>query len=194
MKHDLENDSRWQRLNQRSWRCSGCGRDQSGLFDLVSDHPASCSGQGTTVSNSELRPDKSILSDDFCIVDGEHYFIRCVLHLPIIGGAGSFFGFGVWTSLSPVNFATYAETFNDGTQGALGPWFGWLSSQLKGYPDTFLLKVMVRPQNERRRPEIELEPTSHPLALEQREGLTLDRILQLYALNGHDISEVLADG
>jgi hypothetical protein len=45
----------------------------------------------------------------------------------------------------------------------------------------------VHPQPARQRPYIELEPTDHPLAVEQRTGITLDRLLELYALNGHDM-------
>jgi len=43
------------------------------------------------------------------------------------------------------------------------------------------------PQAARQRPFIELEPTDHPLAVEQRSGITFDRLLELYAINGHDM-------
>jgi len=39
----------------------------------------------------------------------------------------------------------------------------------------------------------ELEPTDHPLAVEQRHGITLDRLLDVCALNGHDIRKDLVD-
>ena len=35
------------------------------------------------------------------------------------------------------------------------------------------------------RPLIELEPTDYPLAVEQRNGITLDRIKQIAAAGGH---------
>jgi hypothetical protein len=40
---------------------------------------------------------------------------------------------------------------------------------------------------------IELEPTDHPLAVEQRDGITFDRVLEIYALHGHDLRTVLSD-
>jgi hypothetical protein len=51
----------------------------------------------------------------------------------------------------------------------------------------------VTPRKGRERPTIELEPTSHPLAVEQRQGITFDRLLEIYALNGHDLGAALSD-
>jgi len=48
-------------------------------------------------------------------------------------------------------------------------------------------------RDDRQRPRIELEPTDHPLAIEQRAGITFDRLLDIYALNGHDIARALVD-
>lgn len=62
---------------------------------------------------------------------------------------------------------------------------------LKGYPDTLNLKCQVHPQAGRQRPYLVLEPTEHPLAVEQQNGLTFDRLLEIYALNGHDLRDVL---
>ena len=73
----------------------------------------------------------------------------------------------------------------------MGPWFGWFSNRLKGYPETLNLKCQVRPRSGRQRPLIELEPTDHPLAVEQRDGITLDRIFEIFALNGHDLRPTL---
>ena len=35
------------------------------------------------------------------------------------------------------------------------------------------------------RPLIELEPTEHPLAIEQRAGITVDRVAEIYAHYAH---------
>jgi Uncharacterized protein conserved in bacteria (DUF2199) len=73
------------------------------------------------------------------------------------------------------------------------PWFDWFSNRLKGYPDTLSLKCRAIPRDGRARPCIELEPTSHPLAFEQREGITFERLLEIYTLNGHDMRAALSD-
>jgi len=129
---------------------------------------------------------QNILTEDFCILDGEHFFVRCVLPLPIPEPTDTQFRYGVWATLSKTNFDLYLRTF-DSMQVELGPLFGWFSNRLKGYPDTTNLKCQIRPQDKRNGPAIELQPSEHPLSLEQRNGITLDRLLEIYALNGHDL-------
>lgn len=95
--------------------------------------------------------------------------------------------------MSKKNFDAYVEAFDSGRQGHLGPWFGWFSNRLLGYPETLSLKCQVHPRDGRARPWLELESTEHPLAIEQEQGITFDRILELYALSGHDLRSALTD-
>jgi hypothetical protein len=120
--------------------------------------------------------------------------VRCVIRLPIVGAADEVFAYGVWATLSRKNFQICLDAFDAGKQGHLGPWFGWFSNRLAGYPDTLNLKRQVYPQENRQRPHIELEPTDHPLAVEQRVGITFDRVLEIYALYGHDLRLALMSG
>lgn len=65
--------------------------------------------------------------------------------------------------------------------------FGWLSTELPIYPDTINLKTNVHMRAVGIRPLIELEPTNHPLAMEQRNGITrlrVDDIFRLVERNG----------
>ncbi|HZG42899.1 MAG TPA: DUF2199 domain-containing protein [Longimicrobium sp.] len=48
-----------------------------------------------------------------------------------------------------------------------------------GYPDTLLLKTYVHLQPVPVRPLVELEPTDHPLAVDQREGVTQERAREI---------------
>ena len=47
------------------------------------------------------------------------------------------------------------------------------------YPPTTGLKLNVHTREVGRRPFLELEPTEHPLAVEQRQGITVERVRQL---------------
>jgi hypothetical protein len=69
------------------------------------------------------------------VIDDVDYFVRGVLLIPIVGTEERF-GFGVWTTLSQANFERFVEL--GGTLGPepCGPFFGWFSSHLPGYPDT----------------------------------------------------------
>jgi hypothetical protein len=177
-------DPRLLRL-QQGWTCKSCGQRHTGLFDLASGKPDPWP-HGPEVPRNVLDVErKCYLSDDLCIVDGEHHFIRCMLYLPISDLPGQRFGYGVWSSLSKQNFAIYKDTFGDDSAAVLGPWFGWFSNSLKGFPETFSLKCDVQPQPNRQRPIIFLQPTDHPLAIAQRDGIALDRVFELYELNGH---------
>jgi hypothetical protein len=61
------------------------------------------------------------------------------------------------------------------------PMFGWLCNDLGVYPTTFGLKTLVHLRDAGQRPLIELEPTDHPLAVEQREGISLQRVEEIAA-------------
>ena len=51
--------------------------------------------------------------------------------------------------------------------------FGWFSTEPPGYSESTLkLRTLIHTQPVGERPHIELEPTEHPLAVEQREGVT----------------------
>ena len=185
-------DPRWGRMLGRSWECASCREVHRGIFDLGCAKPDAFPDAEDYAPNSEVAASSHGLSEDFCVLDGKHYFVRSILALPLIGAVGQHFAFGVWSTLSKKNFALYMETFDSGEQSALGPWFGWFSNRLKGYPDTFNLKCQVHPQGERKRPWLELEETDHPLARESREGISFDRLLEIYSLYGHKVMVALA--
>jgi hypothetical protein len=189
----LDRDPRWLRLHDHAWTCPCCGLKHAGLFDLVSARPHPWPGGEEARPNSEILTSSNILTEDFCILNGEHFFVRCLLRLPIVTKPGISFGFGIWATLSRANFDLYLDTFDSGEQDDLGPWFGWFSNRLNGYPDTLYLKCHVQPRAGRQRPFVQLEPTQHPLAIEQRDGITFDRVLEIYALNGHDLRVALSD-
>ncbi|HZH07295.1 MAG TPA: DUF2199 domain-containing protein, partial [Lautropia sp.] len=98
-------------------------------------------------------------------------FVRCVLRLPIRGTADTL-EFGVWSTLSAENFERYEATYDDPRQSLLGPMFGWFSTAIPDFPGSAGLKCHVVPQDDNGRPLIELEPTDHPLAIAQYDGVT----------------------
>ena len=188
----LSADPRWRRLKERGFVCAGCGALHHGLFDLVFGWPEFWRGDRTPLPNESFRLDEDTLTEDFCSI-GEHVFVRCILSLPLVGGEEERVSFGVWSSLSSASFEVYYGNFNDDRQGKLGPWFGWFANRIPGFPDTLGLKCRVHPRDGRIRPFIELEPTQHPLAVAQRNGISLDRALEIFALAGHDLRPSVAE-
>ena len=65
------------------------------------------------------------------------------------------------------------------------PRFGWLCTWLNGYSDPHEIRCQVFLRSGNLRPRIVLQPTDYPLAIEQHQGITLERVKQIAALAGH---------
>lgn len=96
-----------------------------------------------------------------------------MLQIPVVDSDTEVFEFGVWSTLSAESFRRYFDTFDDTDQSKLGAMFGWFANRLDGYPDTLSLACDVLPQDNGQRPLIRFHDTDHPLAVQQREGVTL---------------------
>ena len=59
------------------------------------------------------------------------------------------------------------------------PFFGWLNHTPPGYLYQELYKTMVHLRPKPTRPFIGLEPTEHLLAIEQRNGITVERLREI---------------
>ncbi|MFF0291921.1 DUF2199 domain-containing protein [Streptomyces sp. NPDC005262] len=130
-----------------------------------------------------------MLSSDQCVILGQHFFVKGLIEIPIIDTDGVF-SWGVWVSLSPENFSLAADLWDKPGREAEKPYFGWLTTELPVYSTTTLnLKTYVHTRPVGERPLVELEPTDHPLAVEQRTGITMDRVREIAAAVLHSSSE-----
>ena len=68
----------------------------------------------------------------------------------------------------------------------MGPFFGLALPDIWLYPEqTLSLKTHVHCRDDGIRPFIELEPTGHLLAVEQREGTSSERLIEIHSLMLH---------
>lgn len=134
--------------------------------------------------NGALRLNGDFLSEDFCVLGGEDFFVRCVFQVPV-HRLGSSLGFGVWSSLSRDNFELYVGTFDDPDQDKIGPMFGYFSNSLRGFEETVPEQCDVVPRKDRQRPLLYLQNGWHELATAQRDGITPEHVLEIYAEYGH---------
>jgi hypothetical protein len=154
-----------------SYQCSTCGELHEGLPDIGMDYP----DHYWDVPEGE-RAERVELTSDTCIIDNKDFFIRGVIEIPVHDYPENF-GFGVWISQKKENFYTYLENFDSSD---IGPFFGWLCSNIAYYTkETLLLKTMAHFRGEGQRPNIEIEPTNHPLAVDQREGISLEKAWEI---------------
>jgi hypothetical protein len=166
------------------WKCRHCKQWHA---DLPMHYGAHAPVLWYTIPEAE-RDTRALLSSDQCVIDDEHYFIVGNVEIPVIG-SDEHFSWDIWVSLSEKNFARATELWNEKGRETEPAWFGWFSTSLPCYPDTLNLKTMVHTRDVGRRPFIELEPTDHPLAVEQREGITLARVQEIAETILHGTSE-----
>jgi hypothetical protein len=133
---------------------------------------------------AEEREKRCSLGSDDCVIDEESFFVRGCLDIPVIGEQEPF-SWGVWVSLSEDSFREFVRYFDKAKRSHVGPFFGWLAAELPLYPSTLSLKTRAHFRDNGIRPYIEVEPTDHPLALEQRNGISVTRLAEIYAYLEH---------
>jgi hypothetical protein len=124
------------------------------------------------------RNARAELGSDNCVIDGSQFFVLGRILVPINDHPEPFVWLA-WVSLSEQNFNRTAELWRKAGREREPAYFGWLQSSLPYKPTTLNLKTMVHTQPVGQRPIIELEPTDHPLAMEQRQGISLERAQQI---------------
>ena len=153
-----------------SFKCFRCGETHSGLpFGFEAEAPFYVLG----ISETE-RKLRCQLTEDTCVIDKEDYFIKGTVALTIEKETDPFI-WTVWVSLSELNFERYVRFREDPSRVTEEPYFGWFSTTLPVYPDTLNLKTNVHMQEVGLLSYIVLQPTDHPLAIEQRNGITRTR-------------------
>ena len=121
----------------------------------------------------------NVLEQEICVIKDVGFFVHGLVEIPIRDSDDTF-TWGVWVSLSKDNFFRATERWDTPGRESEPPYFGWLSSEIGVYPEpTLNLKTNLHTRPVGQRPLIELEPTGHPLAVEQREGITMARVREI---------------
>jgi hypothetical protein len=164
---------------KHSWTCSCCGTQ----FDtLPLDYVYRAPDQWFQIPESE-REQRSKLSSDVCIIDRRDFFVRGCLEIPIIGQDKRFI-WGVWVSVSRASFIRIHDLWDEPVVENEPPMPGLLCNDINDlYPTTLDLKILLRLRGDNKRPAIELESTDHPLAVEQRQGIPIERVEEIAALS-----------
>jgi hypothetical protein len=166
--------------------CARCGAEHD--IDEVSfgtDAPL----QWDLLSDAERS--RSILGGEQCEIEsaeGRSFYIRACLEIPVRGRARAF-AWGVWCSLSEKSYIEMSEHWNDPRRTTLGPYFGWLCTNVPGYPDTAFLKTMVHQREVGIRPIVEVEATDHPLSVDQRRGVDETRLRETVVALLHQLPD-----
>lgn len=154
-----------------SWKCHTCGSTHEDLPTCFG-----CEAPWRDLVPEAEREQRVDLTQDQCVVDEKHFFIRGHLCIPIIDPPQTqMLELAVWSSLSEKSFCHMCDRWEDADRGDDPPYFGWLSSRLPGYPDTLHLKLSVQNRAPGLVPLLFTEHTEHPLSMDQHNGITVER-------------------
>jgi hypothetical protein len=152
-----------------SWRCHTCGiehTDDPLCFGIEAPWRA-------LVPESEFAQ-RVDLTPDQCVVDEQSFFIRGHIQVPIHDYPEPL-SFSVWSSLSEQSFLRMCNRWEAPDRAFDPPYFGWLCSPIAVYPNTLHLRLSVQSRPPGLTPLFTVEPTEHPLALDQRNGISMER-------------------
>jgi hypothetical protein len=169
-------------LDNLRWKCGSCEEWHYGpLLDISFNHPDSWGEEHEREWKLKKllprfgRTPKTFLDEDYCATDGEYFFVRGVIRLPIVG-TDQHFCWGVWGSLKKENWEKLRELDESEERVELPPMFSWLNNDIPEYPDTLAIKMYAHIQPLGQRPWFELEPTDHPLSVEYHHGISPERV------------------
>lgn len=126
------------------------------------------------------RDARVVLEGDCCEIDGELFFVRARIQLPVAdaGAAAPVFEWRVWVSVSAASYVRLADAFENPEAEAARATPAFVSSRLPEYPDTLDLKGLLHPQATEL-PLLVLSLIDHPLVMEQQDGISIERVRAL---------------
>ena len=125
--------------------------------------------------DAEERDRRTKISRDLCHIDEQRFFLRGVLEVPVHDDADEPLRFGVWAEVENAVVARYIELYRVDARDET-PALGKLANAIRGYPDLLGHPLVVRFSTAKERPRLLLDPSDHPLAIDQRDGIGLERL------------------
>jgi hypothetical protein len=119
-----------------------------------------------------------VFTPDQCVIDGKDFYLRGRILVPVTG-LDEPFVWGVWAEVSPTNFVRTNELWTVEGREAEPAFPGWLNTQLPVFGETFNLELSVQTQGVGKRPHFTVVDEEHPLAVEQRNGITMQRVEEI---------------
>jgi len=154
--------------------CQHCGDTHDGLpLDIGFEKP----GAYFLIPEAQ-RTARCRLTSDSCIIDGERFFIRGCLFVPI-HDLEEHFVWGFWAEVSPHVFSRHQALF--ACDGSREPRHRAVLSveREKRYTGMDGLLVSVQFTTAEDRPRFVLQPSNHWLCRDQESGITLHRVQEI---------------
>jgi hypothetical protein len=132
------------------------------------------------------RQHRAMLGTDQCVIDQEQYFLRGIVEIPIVG-LDEVFLWGAWARVWQKDYEEMSDFWDTPErEKTIGPYKGRLNNNIPTYePETFDLKCTLMIQPIGTRPLFVIEEPEHPLAIDQRHGISMNRVLQIASIAYH---------
>ena len=190
---NVSEDPRWQAFNGSGFACS-CGDRHVGLFPINMLAPIGWDGRQDYEPDEEIQLDRTFISSNYCVWDGQQFAMRMRLPLQIRGASPAAFMYTVWAAVDRASLEAYLAAKQMGTLNNETRFGARLINRIAGHHDTSNLigvafqqedgwppvLLLAGPQPYTNRPD-------HPILAEQRQGIGFDRTLELFAAYGHDM-------
>lgn len=141
----------------------------------------------------EERTTRIVITPEQCVIDNRDFYLRGRILVPVHGLEDPFV-WGIWAEISPKNFFLTHELWNSPGREDTPAFPGWLDSEIPIFGNTHNLEIEVHTQPVGRRPHFTVADPNHPLAIEQREGITLERVREIAARMHHQEPEPVLAG
>ena len=156
--------------------CSVCGEVHGEqLLDIRAELPDAVFG----LEQRERRK-RAELGDDWCVLDGERFFVRGLVELPV-EELDEDFRFGAWVEVGREDFLRLGDLWSDPAGKEQPPFTATLANELRPYEDTVGLPALLRLADVERLPSIEILDARHPLGRDQHDGIDEPAVHRLAA-------------
>ncbi len=154
--------------------CSICDQQHE---DLPLSYSVKAPQAVASIPVNELEQ-RVVLTPDQCVIDGRDFYLRGRIPIPVDGLSEPFI-WGVWAEVSPKTFMRTDELWSTEGRENEPPFTGWIDTQIFPYGNTINVEVFIHTQPVGQRPQFEISDPEHPLAIEQREGITMERVQEI---------------
>jgi hypothetical protein len=164
---------------EETWFCEACGETHDEVpFTLRLASPASWTPDVAGHPQSELL-------DAQCVIGGERFFLRGLVIIPVTD-AGRDFEWAIWVEVAEDDFLARCARWFAPARASDPPVRAQLAVTLPGYGgSTIGIPGLLQDREVGLRPVFTLTDDGHPLAREQRSGITVERVIDLARVTPH---------
>jgi hypothetical protein len=118
---------------------------------------------------------------DLCIIEGDRFFIRALLPLPVESRENPYC-IGLWVEVAQPTFERIYDLWDSEEQSSELPFAAYIANEIPTAAGSLGLEAELRLTGPGTRPDVFLKPSTHQLYMEQARGIDLHRVSEYTAL------------